>query len=974
MAELISEEQFVCLVCLEILKEPVTVPCGHSFCTGCIKKVWDQAEGTAAAEAAAAGSYSCPQCRALFSPRPVLCRNTMLAEVVEKLRKSPRGGGEGLKPGPAAAGSGGEEVPCDFCTGTHSKALKSCLVCLASYCETHLQPHLDKAALTRHRLIHPMRDLEGKLCASHQRVLEMFCRTDQTCICALCTSEEHASHTTVSAEKERTEKQEQLGERQAEIHKRIQERLKELEELKQAVESLKSSARRETEESQQIFTQLIRSIQQEQAEVTSLIAAKEKAAVSQAEERMEQVEQEITELKRRDAEMEQLSKTEDHIHFLQNCQSLCAPPESGYLPSVTVNTDVTFEAVRKAVSELKGKLEDIWKREFERITEKDSCQLTLDPNTAHRKLCLSEGNRKTCVTIEIKYQAMDGTMAAWNDGEFLGDPNRSENDGTFQFETDSLLSGHSQGSAVSPGRSHLSLHLGERSIRNWSSSNLLNGMKVINETSASLNDLIPGSLYSVRVRSQIGEAQSVGESQSILTDPLPPTRLLVSDESETEAVLEWGDPASGGYSGFQIFYSDTNSSMAMNSVNQDVRQYKLTNLTPGEFYNISLRSFKAEASIRKNSTEEKRNFQTVPAQVSSLQCSSVSGGYSLSLAWGNPAGRWTEIEVDVSNGDIKKIEKCGPVQCETRIDGLSPARYYTLAVTTVSGEKRSFKAISIQCQTDTTAVIVGSLFGILILICFVVFLVLFILRRYPDFLRPIEVSKFADYFHRQQADSDIGFADEYQSLGAVGTEQTTKAALTPENRGKNRFINVLPYDWCRVKLSAIDGEPFSDYINANYMPVKCEQYWPLDYTPCTYGDISVTTSSEQKQPDWTLRDFTLKHMKSLESRTVRQFHFTAWPDHGVPDNTATLIQFRALVRKFLDNQERSGPAIVHCSAGVGRTGTLIALDSLLLQIEREKAVGIQSFVQKMRLHRPLMVQTEVSPAQRPEKKDLKRLL
>ncbi|MGH0147690.1 UNVERIFIED_CONTAM: hypothetical protein FKN15_011338 [Acipenser sinensis] len=188
--------------------------------------------------------------------------------------------------------------------------------------------------------------------------------------------------------------QEQLGERQAEIQKRIQERLKELEELKQAVESLKSSARRETEESQQIFTQLIRSIQQKQAEVTALIAAKEKAAVSQAEERMEQVEQEITELKRRDAEMEQLSKTEDHIHFLQNCWSLCAPPESGYLPSVTVNTDVTFEAVRKAVSELKGQLEGICKREFVRITETDSRQLTLDPNTPYTELRLSEGNRK----------------------------------------------------------------------------------------------------------------------------------------------------------------------------------------------------------------------------------------------------------------------------------------------------------------------------------------------------------------------------------------------------------------------------------------------------------------------------------------------------------------------------------------------------------------------------------------------------
>ncbi|XP_058874151.1 tripartite motif-containing protein 16-like [Acipenser ruthenus] len=406
MAELISEEQFDCSVCLEILKEPVTIPCGHSFCTGCIKKVWDQAEGTAAA---ATGSYSCPQCRALFSPRPVLGRNIMLAEVVEKLRKSPRGGGEGLKPGPAAAGSGGEEVPCDFCTGTHSKALKSCLVCLASYCETHLQPHRDKAAFKWHKLVDPVGNLEEKLCETHGKMLDQFCRRDQTCICTLCREEKHQNHMTVSVETERPVKQEQLGERQAEIHKRIQERLKELEELKQAVESLKSSARRETEESQQIFTQLIRSIQQKQAEVTALIAEKEKAAVSQAEERMEQLVQEITELKRRDAEMEQLSKTEDHIHFLKNYQSLC---ESSYLPSVTVNTDVTFEAVRKAVSELKGKLEDIWKIEFVSITKtvnrvsclrepknraeflKYSRQLTLDPNTVHRELRLSEGNRK----------------------------------------------------------------------------------------------------------------------------------------------------------------------------------------------------------------------------------------------------------------------------------------------------------------------------------------------------------------------------------------------------------------------------------------------------------------------------------------------------------------------------------------------------------------------------------------------------
>ncbi|XP_058873864.1 receptor-type tyrosine-protein phosphatase H [Acipenser ruthenus] len=532
-------------------------------------------------------------------------------------------------------------------------------------------------------------------------------------------------------------------------------------------------------------------------------------------------------------------------------------------------------------------------------------------------------------------------------------------------------------------------------------------------TSTVIEKLDPGCLYIIKVTTIANGNDSTPVYKTGTTIPLPVSDLTVLPKSTTELHVSWSI-LSGCNTGFIVSYNQTNAESK--TVNPDQDSVTLTDLTPRTIYEVTV---KTESNGKESSPVSSTGI-TFPAQVSSLQCSAVSGGYSLSLAWGNPAGRWTVIEVEVSNGDIKKVEECGPVQCETRIDGLSPARYYTLAVTTVSGEKRSFKATSIQCQTDTTGVIVGSLFGILILICLVVFLVLFILRRYPDLrsssskddnaleltckkIKPIEVSKFADYFHRQQVDSDIGFADEYQSLGAVGTEQTTKAALIPENRGKNRFINVLPYDWCRVKLSAIDGDPFSDYINANFMPgyhtakefiatqgplpstvedfwrmawenqveaivmltnciensrVKCEQYWPLDYTPCTYGDISVTMFSEQEQPDWTLRDFTLKHIKSLERHSLRQFHFTAWPDHNVPDNTATFIQFRTVVRKFLDNRERSGPAIVHCSAGVDRTGTLIALDSLLLQIEREKAVGIQSFVKKMRLHRPLMVQTE----------------
>ncbi|MGH0161867.1 UNVERIFIED_CONTAM: hypothetical protein FKN15_041616 [Acipenser sinensis] len=370
-SKLWSEDQFSCPVCLELLKDPVTTACGHSYCMGCIKNCWDQTDHTCV--------YSCPQCRETFTPRPDLRRNTMLAEVVEELKKT------GLNHPPAQSYAGPGDVPCDVCTGRKFKAVKSCLTCLASFCETHVKPHSEVTPLKRHKLINAIGNLEQKLCAEHQRLCEVFCRTDQTCICLLCSQNEHKSHDTVSAEAERSVKQ--------------------------------RSACIEIKESEKIFTELIRSIEKIHTEVIELIGANEKAAVNQAEGRMKKLEQEIAELRRRNAELKQLSETEDHIHFLQNLQSLCAPPEAGDLPSVTVNTDISFGAVRKAVSELKDHIEDFCKVELiiKTVNEaavyslqapeprnraeflKYSCQLTLDPNTANRELCLSEGNRKvTC--------------------------------------------------------------------------------------------------------------------------------------------------------------------------------------------------------------------------------------------------------------------------------------------------------------------------------------------------------------------------------------------------------------------------------------------------------------------------------------------------------------------------------------------------------------------------------------------------
>ncbi|XP_033917205.1 receptor-type tyrosine-protein phosphatase eta [Melopsittacus undulatus] len=265
----------------------------------------------------------------------------------------------------------------------------------------------------------------------------------------------------------------------------------------------------------------------------------------------------------------------------------------------------------------------------------------------------------------------------------------------------------------------------------------------------------------------------------------------------------------------------------------------------------------------------------------------------------------------------------------------------------------------------------------------------------------IKVENFESYFKKQQADSNCGFAEEYEELKSAGVHQPKFAAELPENRGKNRYNNVLPYDISRVKLSDRNSAS-DDYINANYMPgynskkafiaaqgplpntiedfwcmiwekniysivmltkcveqarTKCEQYWP-DKQPKSYGDIIVTMVSEIVLPEWTIRDFTVEKSNTAEGHTVRQFHFTSWPDHGVPETTELLINFRHLVHEYSSQNPVESPTLVHCSAGVGRTGTFIAIDRLIQQIEMENTVDVYGVVYDLRMHRPLMVQTE----------------
>ncbi|XP_053485787.1 tripartite motif-containing protein 16-like [Ictalurus furcatus] len=307
-------------------------------------------------------------------------------------------------------------LECDFCTGRKSKAIKSCLVCLASFCETHLQPHYESPAFKKHKLVEASRRLQEQICSQHGKLLEVYCHTEQQCICMLCMLHKHKGHDTVSAAAGRADKQRQLTEMYRDSQQRIQHRENKLQELRKAVRCHKGSAQAAVEESERILTELIRSIVKRQNELTALIRAQEKAAVSEAEEVMKQLEQEIAELKRRDSEMEELSHTEDPIYFLQMFRSASAPPVPADIPGVIITSFHPFNSVVKSVSQLREKLEQSLKEDFEQISRsvtevqiippddhktreeflKYSCQFTLDPDTANKHLCLSE--RNTVVT------------------------------------------------------------------------------------------------------------------------------------------------------------------------------------------------------------------------------------------------------------------------------------------------------------------------------------------------------------------------------------------------------------------------------------------------------------------------------------------------------------------------------------------------------------------------------------------------
>ncbi|CAI5657977.1 E3 ubiquitin-protein ligase TRIM39-like [Oreochromis aureus] len=379
-----SEDQFLCSICLDVFTDPVSTPCGHNFCKNCITQHWNTND-----------RYKCPMCNKVFKRRPELDINTLFSEMVAQCRREAQQKASSSSSEQQAAKPG--EVPCDVCTGTRLKALKSCLVCQTSYCQTHLEPHLTKKGLRGHQLIDAVENLEVKMCKKHEKLLELFCKTDQTRVCVLCSVFDHKNHEFVPLREEYEGKKAELEKTEAEIQQMIQKRRLKIQEITESVKTSKDAADRQKAEGVQVLTALMESVERRLKELIKEIEDKQETTEKQAEGLIKDLEQEISELMERSSEVEQLLHSEDHLHLLQSFSSLKAAPPTKDWTEVRVRLPSYEGTVVRAVAQLEETLRKDLKKLFEaelKTVQQYAVDVTLDPDTAYPNLILSDDGKQ----------------------------------------------------------------------------------------------------------------------------------------------------------------------------------------------------------------------------------------------------------------------------------------------------------------------------------------------------------------------------------------------------------------------------------------------------------------------------------------------------------------------------------------------------------------------------------------------------
>lgn len=400
-----SSDLFLCSVCLDIFTNPVSTPCGHNFCHDCITTFWSLRS-----------VRQCPLCKDTFQGSVQLQVNREFRDLLEVFKGARLPRDDGAPP----AGPG--EVTCDLCCGRKSKAVKSCLVCLASYCSVHLEPHGNVEALRWHKLVEPVRNLQHRVCSKHNRVVESFCREDRCCVCPACLRDEHAEHHAVSLEAEVEERRTQLKV----MKKKVEELLSEKHTTMGRITRLLTRSRQEVEnikaEAIKAFDSLVASLESSKVKLVKLLEEKQKSREQEAEEVLRQLQLEVLDNQEMITKLEDLSKDEDDFTLLQDLPSLSSSsltkehlwggdrlllnPETVRNVAAAIQqmvdremdnilTEIDLEDEEESADGATDTQEEkVFNDHLEELRRRYSTNVTLNPNTAHPSLLVSADRKK----------------------------------------------------------------------------------------------------------------------------------------------------------------------------------------------------------------------------------------------------------------------------------------------------------------------------------------------------------------------------------------------------------------------------------------------------------------------------------------------------------------------------------------------------------------------------------------------------
>ncbi|XP_030007318.1 E3 ubiquitin/ISG15 ligase TRIM25-like [Sphaeramia orbicularis] len=344
-----EEEAFICSVCLETLKDPATLPCGHSYCLACIQRHWDKGISK--------GQYSCPQCRVVFNPRPSLSKSTVLVEAMEKLRTN-----SFKQSSSAVASSAPPSIP------------------------LYLEVLPDVG--TRPGSVYPqLPTLAPRLCPQHNQPLDLFCHEDKDCVCAVCCQHEHKGHHVLKPEEERREKQRELVQMQEEVQGRLQQTERKLKELPHSARQHKALVQALQQENTDLFSELVKTVNVTGSHVGELLNSHEAALGSQVEGKIQRLEQEVAQLHWRSEELGRLVNMQDHICFLKNFFTMDPLGQTDATgESILSHEEGVVASIRSVIKELQDSVQELCKTSLTKITtlvnDRSSASTTSDETPA----------------------------------------------------------------------------------------------------------------------------------------------------------------------------------------------------------------------------------------------------------------------------------------------------------------------------------------------------------------------------------------------------------------------------------------------------------------------------------------------------------------------------------------------------------------------------------------------------------------